>query len=91
VPARRGVASTSDQIHASVVSVLLALMDGVAGRGAVAVVGATNRCGRVGGGGDEQVGVGGGGAEQVGRAGVNTWKRARGRGNTPGGWGGVSR
>lgn len=32
------------QIYASVVSTLLALMDGVADRGAVVVIGATNRC-----------------------------------------------
>lgn len=38
-------ASGSDQIYASVVSTMLALMDGVADRGAVVIIGATNRCG----------------------------------------------
>ena len=32
-----------DQIHASIVSTLLALMDGLDSRGAVVVIGATNR------------------------------------------------
>jgi hypothetical protein len=36
-------ASSSDQIFASVVSVLLALMDGLKDRGQVLVIGATNR------------------------------------------------
>lgn len=35
---------TGDQIYASVVSTLLSLMDGVVNRGAVVVIGATNRC-----------------------------------------------
>jgi len=35
--------SKQDQIHASIVSTLLALMDGMDGRGQVVVVGATNR------------------------------------------------
>ncbi|KAK9917355.1 hypothetical protein WJX75_003478 [Coccomyxa subellipsoidea] len=43
VPARGQGSSGSDQIYASVVSTLLALMDGVADRGAVVVIGATNR------------------------------------------------
>ena len=43
VPARSARAGGSDQIYASVVSTLLALMDGVADRGAVIVIGATNR------------------------------------------------
>jgi SpoVK/Ycf46/Vps4 family AAA+-type ATPase len=34
----------SDQIFASIVSVLLALMDGLTDRGQVLVIGATNRC-----------------------------------------------
>lgn len=34
----------SDQIFASIVSVLLALMDGLKDRGQVLVIGATNRC-----------------------------------------------
>ncbi len=37
------IAGTSDQIYASVVSTLLALMDGVGDRGQVVVIGATNR------------------------------------------------
>ena len=44
VPARSQASSGSDQIYASVVSTMLALMDGVADRGAVIVIGATNRC-----------------------------------------------
>ena len=56
---------TSDQIYASIVSTLLALMDGVEGRGQVVVIGATNRC--EGGGGGE-----GRGAEaQAGADGVS--------------------
>lgn len=44
VPARGQAGSGgSDQIYASVVSTMLALMDGVADRGAVVVIGATNR------------------------------------------------
>lgn len=45
VPARgqRGGNGGGDQIYASVASTMLALMDGVADRGAVVVVGATNR------------------------------------------------
>lgn len=35
--------SKQDQIHASLVSTLLALMDGMDGRGQVIVIGATNR------------------------------------------------
>lgn len=35
--------SKQDQIHASIVSTLLALMDGMDGRGQVIVIGATNR------------------------------------------------
>jgi ATPase family AAA domain-containing protein 2 len=35
--------SKQDQIHASIVSTLLALMDGMDGRGQVMVIGATNR------------------------------------------------
>ncbi|KAK0540719.1 TAT-binding protein-like protein 7, AAA ATPase [Tilletia horrida] len=35
--------SKQDQIHASIVSILLALMDGMDGRGQVVVIGATNR------------------------------------------------
>lgn len=35
--------SRQDQIHASIVSTLLALMDGLDGRGQVIVIGATNR------------------------------------------------
>lgn len=35
--------SKQDQIHASIVSTLLALMDGMDGRGSVVVIGATNR------------------------------------------------
>jgi SpoVK/Ycf46/Vps4 family AAA+-type ATPase len=35
--------SKQDQIHASIVSTLLALMDGMDGRGQVVVIGATNR------------------------------------------------
>lgn len=47
VPARAtagGARSGGDQIYASVAATMLALMDGVADRGAVVVVGATNRC-----------------------------------------------
>lgn len=35
--------SKLDQIHASIVSTLLALMDGLDGRGQVVMIGATNR------------------------------------------------
>lgn len=35
--------SKQDQVHASIVSTLLALMDGMDGRGQVVVIGATNR------------------------------------------------
>lgn len=35
--------SKQDQVHASIVSTLLALMDGMDGRGQVIVIGATNR------------------------------------------------
>lgn len=35
--------SKQDQIHNSIVSTLLALMDGLEGRGKVVVIGATNR------------------------------------------------
>jgi ATPase family associated with various cellular activities (AAA) len=45
VPARSARAGGSDQIYASVVSTLLSLMDGVTDRGAVIVIGATNRRG----------------------------------------------
>ncbi len=44
VPARSSNSSGGDQVFASVVSTLLALMDGVVDRGAVVVIGATNRC-----------------------------------------------
>eukprot|EP00877_Chromochloris_zofingiensis_P003169 jgi/Chrzof1/12853/Cz07g09210.t1 len=43
VPSRSVRAGTTDQIYASVVSTLLALMDGVTDRGQVVVIGATNR------------------------------------------------
>ena len=43
VPARASNSSSSDQVFASVVATLLALMDGVLDRGAVVVIGATNR------------------------------------------------
>ena len=43
VPARSSNSSGGDQVFASVVSTLLALMDGVMDRGAVVVIGATNR------------------------------------------------
>ena len=43
-PARSAGSDPSAQIYASVVSTLLALMDGVSDRGDVIVVGATNRC-----------------------------------------------
>ncbi|WIA11964.1 hypothetical protein OEZ85_012046 [Tetradesmus obliquus] len=43
VPPRSVRASSSDQIFASVVSVLLALLDGLKDRGQVLVIGATNR------------------------------------------------
>ncbi|KAK9815637.1 hypothetical protein WJX72_007259 [[Myrmecia] bisecta] len=43
VPARSARSGGSDQIYASVVSTLLALMDGITDRGAVVVIGATNR------------------------------------------------
>jgi hypothetical protein len=39
-----GRSGGSDQIFASIVSVLLALMDGLSDRGQVLVIGATNRC-----------------------------------------------
>jgi SpoVK/Ycf46/Vps4 family AAA+-type ATPase len=44
-PARSVRESTADQVHASVVSTLLSLMDGVSDRGQVLVIGATNRWG----------------------------------------------
>ena len=43
VPARSARHTESDQIYASVVSTLLALMDGLVDRGQVIVIGATNR------------------------------------------------
>ncbi|EFJ48548.1 hypothetical protein VOLCADRAFT_34151, partial [Volvox carteri f. nagariensis] len=43
VPRRSVAAGGADQIYASVVATLLALMDGVADRGQVVVIGATNR------------------------------------------------
>ena len=43
VPARASSSSSCDQVFASVVSTLLALMDGVVDRGAVVVIGASNR------------------------------------------------
>ena len=43
VPARGAGSDPGAQIYASVVSTLLALMDGVSDRGDVIVVGATNR------------------------------------------------
>lgn len=43
VPARSANSSSGDQVFASVVSTLLALMDGVVDRGAVVIIGATNR------------------------------------------------
>eukprot|EP00775_Hariotina_reticulata_P005258 gene5258-5493_t len=43
VPPRSVRSSSSDQIFASIVSVLLALMDGLTDRGQVLVIGATNR------------------------------------------------
>ena len=43
VPSRAQQEGGSDQIYASVVSTMLALMDGIADRGAVVVLGATNR------------------------------------------------
>lgn len=43
VPSRAQQEGGSDQIYASVVSTVLALMDGIADRGAVIVLGATNR------------------------------------------------
>lgn len=43
VPPRSVSGGTTDQIYASVVSTLLALMDGVTDRGQVVVIGATNR------------------------------------------------
>ena len=36
--------SRQDQIHSSIVSTLLALMDGLDSRGEIVVIGATNRC-----------------------------------------------
>lgn len=44
VPARAHRAGSQDQAFASVVSTLLALMDGLHDRGKVVVIGATNRC-----------------------------------------------
>lgn len=49
VPARSVRGGGTDQVYASVVSTLLALMDGVTDRGSVIVIGATNRRGRMGG------------------------------------------
>ena len=43
VPSRAQQEGGSDQIYASVVSTVLALMDGIADRGSVIVLGATNR------------------------------------------------
>ncbi len=43
VPARGANANPGTQIFASVVSTLLALMDGVSDRGDVIIIGATNR------------------------------------------------
>lgn len=43
VPARSASSGSGDQVFASVVSTLLALMDGVVDRGAVVVIGATNQ------------------------------------------------
>ena len=40
---RRLLLNKQDQIHASIVSTLLALMDGLDSRGQVVVIGATNR------------------------------------------------
>ena len=44
VPARGASANPGAQIYASVVSTLLALLDGISDRGDVVVIGATNRC-----------------------------------------------
>ena len=43
-PTRTVRGGTTDQIYASIVSTLLALMDGVTARGQVVVIAATNRC-----------------------------------------------
>lgn len=43
MPVRGAGKGDQDKIHASVVATLLALMDGLRGRGAVVVIGATNR------------------------------------------------
>ena len=43
VPARGASANPGTQIYASVVSTLLALLDGIADRGDVVIIGATNR------------------------------------------------
>lgn len=43
VPVRGAGKGDQDKIHASVVATLLALMDGLRGRGSVVVIGATNR------------------------------------------------
>lgn len=42
-PARGAAADPGSQIHAAVVATLLALMDGLNGRGDVVIIGATNR------------------------------------------------
>ncbi len=47
VPARGASANPGTQIYASVVSTLLALLDGISDRGDVIIIGATNRCDRV--------------------------------------------
>ena len=44
VPARGASANPGTQIYASVVSTLLALLDGISDRGDVIIIGATNRC-----------------------------------------------
>lgn len=44
LPARSTREGGSDQIYASVVTTMLALMDGISDRGSVVVVAATNRC-----------------------------------------------
>lgn len=54
---KRRRSSSSDQIYASVVSVMLALMDGLKDRGQVLVIGATNRCGWEAGGQAAQAGA----------------------------------
>ena len=43
VPARGASANPGTQIYASVVSTLLALLDGISDRGDVIIIGATNR------------------------------------------------